>query len=90
MLGTAGPKLAGLCLSRRTSPVALAWFTEGFDIADLTEAKGLLDVLPEPVKIQNEWPLSGAPRLRACGEGREIHPKAVTCRTSLDALLEGA
>jgi hypothetical protein len=46
MLGTAGPKLAGLCLSRRTSPVALAWFTEGFDIADLTEAKGLLDVLP--------------------------------------------
>jgi hypothetical protein len=46
MLGPARPKLAALCLSRRTSPVALAWFTEGFDIADLTEAKGLLDVLP--------------------------------------------
>jgi len=30
--------------SRRTSPVAQAWFTGGFDTADLTEAKALLDM----------------------------------------------
>jgi hypothetical protein len=41
-----GPKLVASPSSRRTSPVVMAWFTEGFDTADLTEAKALLDVLP--------------------------------------------
>jgi predicted ATPase len=42
------------------------WFTEGFDTADLKDAKALLDKLTEPAiaaegGVRCEWPLSGRP-----------------------------
>jgi hypothetical protein len=42
---------------RRTicSPRSTSWFTEGFDTADLTKAKRLLDKLPNP-KLRHPCP----------------------------------
>jgi len=40
----------------------MAWFTEGFDTADLTEAKALLDVLPRRSRLNGRFT---APRASA-------------------------
>src|SRR6516165_12718384 len=55
MLGLVGPELVASPSSRRTSPVAMAWFLEAFDTADLNRGKGRCSTCcRELVKIQNE------------------------------------
>ena len=49
----------------------LAWFTEGFDTAELKEAKTLLDKLTEP-SIAAE----GVSQMRMAGFSRSDHPPA--------------
>jgi hypothetical protein len=44
-LGLVGPELGVSPSSKPTSPVVMARFTEGFDTADLKEAKALLEEL---------------------------------------------
>ena len=40
-----GPPLVPEAHAARKSPAIFGWFTEGFDTADLKEAKALLDAL---------------------------------------------
>jgi hypothetical protein len=46
----------------------LGWFTEGFDTADLKEAKTLLDKLTEPAIAR------GVSQMRMAGFSRSDHP----------------